>query len=86
MEYWAPILTEIFGTKRTAELSILRAGPTLPPRKFLSTHFCQRLRVLQGYWMWTEGTGHLRVCKGPSWKRNWNLPPCGAAPQPTACI
>jgi hypothetical protein len=34
---------------------------TLPPRKFLSTHFCYRLSGIQGYWMRTEGFGHLRT-------------------------
>jgi len=29
-----------FGTTRTADLSALRAGSTLPQRKFLGTHFC----------------------------------------------
>jgi hypothetical protein len=43
MECWASILTLTFGTTRTAELSARRASRTLPPGKFLGTHFCYRL-------------------------------------------
>jgi hypothetical protein len=32
-----------FGTTRMSELSALRASHTLPPRKFLGTHFCYSL-------------------------------------------
>jgi hypothetical protein len=39
VECWAAILTLTFGTTRAAELSAIRAGRTLPPRKFLGTHF-----------------------------------------------
>ena len=38
-----------FSTARTAELSALSTGGTLPPRKFLGTHFCYSLRGPQGY-------------------------------------
>ena len=40
MRGWTSILTLKFGTTRTAELSALRGSHTLPPRKFLGTHFC----------------------------------------------
>jgi len=35
MEYWASILILTFGSSRTAELSVLRAGRTYTPRKIL---------------------------------------------------
>jgi hypothetical protein len=35
LEFWASVLTLIFDTTRTAELSVLRAGRPLPPRKLL---------------------------------------------------
>jgi hypothetical protein len=38
-----------FGISRTAELSALRAGRTLPPRKFLGAPSCWRLRGTQIY-------------------------------------
>jgi hypothetical protein len=38
-EGWASILTLIFGTTMTVELSAVGAGRTLPRRKFLGTHF-----------------------------------------------
>ena len=38
-----------FGTTRTAELSGLRAGRTLPPRKFLGAHSCWKLHGTQIY-------------------------------------
>ena len=56
-----PTLT--FGKTRTAELSILRAGRTLPPRKFLGTHLRQGLSGLQRYWLRTEGIGHFKISK-----------------------
>ena len=43
MECWASILTLMFGTPRTAELSALCADRNLPPGKFLSTHLCWRV-------------------------------------------
>jgi hypothetical protein len=40
MECRASILTLTVGTTRTAELSAVRAGRTLPPRKVLGTYLC----------------------------------------------
>lgn len=40
IEFWASILTLTFGTNRTAELSAIRPGHTLRPRKFLDTDLC----------------------------------------------
>ena len=49
MEFRASILTLTFGTTRTAELSALRAGCTLTPRKFLGSYFYYMLSGPQGY-------------------------------------
>jgi len=43
IEGWASIRTLTFGTPRTPELSAVRTGRTLYPRKFLGTHSCWRL-------------------------------------------
>ena len=40
IECWAAILTWTFDTAGNAELSAARSGRTLPPRKYLGTHFC----------------------------------------------
>jgi hypothetical protein len=34
--------------------------------------------------MWTEGLGHLEISKNPTRNWTWDLPTCGAMPQPTA--
>ena len=83
-ECWASILTLTFGTARTAELSALRSGRTLPPRKLFGTHFCYRLSGPQRYWTWTAGTNHLTISKDPTEYRVLDLLPCGAVPQTTA--
>ena len=49
MECWASILTVTFGKTRTAEVTALRAGHTLRPRKSLGAHFWYRLSGFQGY-------------------------------------
>jgi hypothetical protein len=54
MDFRASILTLTFGTTRTAELSALRAGCTLTPRKFLGSHFYYMLSGPQGYWCWQK--------------------------------
>jgi len=64
MECWAAtICTLTFGTTRTAGSSALRHGLTLLLRKLPVTHFYCRLSVPQGYWMRTEGIGHLKISK-----------------------
>jgi len=76
VECWASILTLTIRTSKTAELSALRAGHTLPPRKFLGTCFFERLRGPQGYWMQTEETGHLETSKDRTGYWTQNLPSC----------
>ena len=83
MEYRDSVLTLTFGTTRTAMLSAVRSGRTLPPRKLLGTEFCYRLSGAQGYWMRTEGLGRLQISEDPTWDRARNLPSCGAVPLAT---
>ena len=73
-ENLASILTSALGT-RAARFSVLRAGRTSTPRKFLGTHFCWRL------------SGHRDTEYGqkewiPTGNRTRKLPSCGAVPQP----
>ena len=39
MEFWASVITLTFGVARAVLLSAVRADRTLPPRKFLGSHF-----------------------------------------------
>ena len=80
MKCWASILTLTFGTTRTAELSVLRAGRSLPPWKFLGSHLCHRLNGPQGYWVRTGGLGHLKISKDLT----RDLPSLAAVPQASA--
>jgi hypothetical protein len=63
---WTFVLTLIFGTTWTAELSALNASHTLLRMQFLCTHFCYRMTAPQGYWMRAEGMGHLKVSNDPT--------------------
>jgi hypothetical protein len=56
--------------------------------KFLGTHFCWGLSGPKGYWMRTEGIGHLKISKNPTGNLTRNHPtgnrtrnlPSGASP------
>jgi len=50
-----------FGTTRRAEMSALRAGPSLPAEKFLGIHFCFWWVDPNIYRMWAEGLGYLKI-------------------------
>jgi hypothetical protein len=70
---WASIPTLTFDTIRTTKLSALRAGRTLPPRKFLGTHLLDA--------EWTPGLMNagrrnisLESFQGPYWKSNTEPP------------
>jgi hypothetical protein len=54
------------------------------PKKFLDSHFRYSFRGPHGYWMRTEGRGHLNIFNDTTANRTQNLPSCGAVPQPTA--
>jgi len=77
-----PFLT--FGTTGTAELSAVSVGRNLPARKFLGTHFCQKLSGTQSWWIRTDGIGRLKFSKDCTGNRTRNLPSCGAVPQITS--
>ena len=72
------------GTTNKADLSATSARCALPPRKFLGTHFCQRLSGPQGYLMRTERGVHLKTSKDRTGNKTRNLSPCGIVSQPTA--
>ena len=83
-ECWTSILNLTFGTIRTAELSAVRAGRTLPPRKFLGIHFYYRVdrRVLNA----DRRLCHLKISKDPTGNQTRDLPSCAVIPQPISLI
>ena len=64
----------------------MRAGLVLAPRTFLGTPLYYRLSGCQGYWMWTEELGHLKISKDSTGNRTRNLSSCVAVPQRIALI
>lgn len=79
-ESWVSILTLALGTTRRGELSALRAGRSLPPWKFLGTHFCYRLSELQGFWMQTWRVSPFKISKDSTGNQTQDLPSRAAVP------
>jgi hypothetical protein len=65
MECWDSSLTLTSSTTGTAELSAPRPVLTLPPGKFLGSHFRYWVNGPQGYWIRTEEVGHLTMFQRP---------------------
>ena len=78
MECWASIPTLTFGITGTAELSALRAGRTLPPRKFLISAVARHSSVSIATHYGLDGPGIQLQLGGEIFRtrpdRPWDLP------------